>query len=115
MKFNTSTRKRTVVRNREGAPSYALSAQTELYTRVVTSSLCAKFYESAEENVQRIRELVAQNDPLFTAKLAAYARERMHLRSMPLVLAVELAQAARGNAIVGKTVGRVTQRADEIT
>lgn len=115
MKFNINIRKRTQVRNHEGANAYVLTPQLELYTRVVTSTLSDKFYEGAEANIQHLRELVAQNDPVFVAKLAVYARERMHLRSVPLVLAVELAKASRGNSVVGKAVGRVTQRADEIT
>lgn len=115
MKFNINIRKRTQVRNHEGATAYALTPQLELYTRVVTSTLSEKFYEGAQDNLQRIRELIAQNDPVFVAQLAIYARERMHLRGVPLVLVVELAKLARGNTVVSKVTGRVVQRADEIT
>lgn len=44
-----------------------------------------------------------------------YAREKMHLRSVPLVLAVELTKAARSKAPIGKLTERIVQRADEIT
>jgi hypothetical protein len=115
MKFNINIRKRSIARNHEGAKAYVITPQLELYTRVVTSTLENKFYEGAGENLKRIRELIAQNDPVFVAKLAVYAREKMHLRSIPLVLSVELANAARGNSLVSKTVGRTIQRADEIT
>ena len=39
----------------------------------------------------------------------------MYLRSVPLVLAVELAKASSGNSIVSKTVNGIVKRADEIT
>lgn len=56
-----------------------------------------------------------QNDAAFVALLAVYAREKMNLRSIPLVLTVETAKLHNGNSLVGKLVARVIQRADEIT
>ena len=49
------------------------------------------------------------------AKLAVYVREKMHLRSIPLVLTVELAKQHNGDGLVSKLTNRVVQRADEIT
>jgi len=49
------------------------------------------------------------------AQLAVYAREQMHLRTVPLVLAVELAKLHNGDNLVSWLVARVVQRADEIT
>jgi hypothetical protein len=116
MKFNLLKSKtaRKVV-NHEGARAFAISPAMELYTAVVTTSLSDKFYEAADDRIIRIRELIAKNDPVFVAKLAVYAREQMHLRSIPLVLAVELAAQHRGDSIVGDLTGRIVQRADEIT
>lgn len=116
MKFNfalKSKAKETV--NHEGAKAFVLTPQLELYTAVATAGLSDQFYEKAADKVQRIRELIAKNDPAFVAKLAIYAREQMYLRSIPLVLAVELAKQQSGNAVVGQLTKRVVQRADEIT
>jgi hypothetical protein len=116
MKFNfvvKSKAKETV--NYEGAKAYVLTPQLELYTAVATAGLSDQFYEKAADKMQRIHELVAKNDPAFVAKLAVYAREQMYLRSIPLVLAVELAKQQSGNVIVGKLTNRVVHRADEIT
>jgi hypothetical protein len=87
----------------------------ELYTLVAVASLNDQFYENAEDKLNRLRQLIAKNDPVFVAKLAVYAREQMHLRSIPLVLAVELGKAHNGDDLVSRLVARVIQRADEVT
>lgn len=114
MRFNLPIRDRDAVRNYEGAQAYALNPALALYAAVVTASLSDQFYETAPDRLVRIRQLVAQNDPYFVAQLAVYARETMHLRSVPLVLAVELARLHAGDGLVGRLVSRVVQRADEI-
>lgn len=92
-----------------------MSAQMELYTAVVTASLSDNFYEKGNDRLARIKALIAQNDPAFVAKLAVYAREKMYLRSVPVVLTVELAKIHRGDNLVSRLVSGVVQRADEIT
>jgi 60 kDa SS-A/Ro ribonucleoprotein len=115
MRFNFTTKRKTETSNYEGAKAYALTSQAELYTTVVTSSLNDKFYEKSTDRINRLRELIEKNDPEFVAKLAVYAREKMHLRSVPLVIAVELAKTQSGNSAVGKAVTKIVLRADEIT
>ncbi len=115
MKFNIFKKKANTVNNYEGAKAYALTPETELYAAVVTAGLSDTFYEKGETRLERIRELMAKNNPEYIARLAVYARNEMYLRSVPLVLAVELAKTNSGNAIVGKAVTGVVQRADEIT
>jgi 60 kDa SS-A/Ro ribonucleoprotein len=116
MKFNLKTgskAKQSI--NYEGEKAFVLTPQLELYTAVATAALSDQFYEKAGDKLQRLRELIAVNDAEFVAKLAVYAREQMHLRSIPLVLTVELAKQQTGKSIVGKLTERVVQRADEIT
>ena len=113
-KFNPAPKGSKTV-NYEGADAYQLTPQVDLYSAVVTSSLEPKFYESAGDRVERVRNLVKKNSPEFVAKLAVYTREKMYLRSMPLVLAVELARIHKGDSLVSKTVERVVKRADELT
>jgi hypothetical protein len=117
MRFNFGFRKNKPadVVNHEGAAAAALTPAVELYAAVATAALNDQFYEKADTRLLRLRELVAQNEPGFVARLAVYAREKMYLRSVPLVLCVELAQVHRGDNLVSRLVGRVVQRADEIT
>lgn len=115
MKFNLFTKGTQKVTNHAGGPAYKMAPAMELYTSVVTASLNDQFYEGAGDRLARICALMDQNDPAFVARLAVYAREKMYLRSIPMVLAVEMAKRFNGNALVGKTVARVVQRADEIT
>ena len=113
MRFNLNFRK-APVRNHEGAPAYVLTPALELYAAVATAGLSDQFYEAADTRLARLRVLVAQNEPLFVARLAVYAREQLYLRTVPLVLAVELARQHRGDNLVSRLVARVVQRADEI-
>ncbi len=114
MKFNFSLKNKNCTTNYEGAKAYVLTPQLELYTAVVTAAFSDKFYESADTRLERIKELMAKNDAQFVAKLAVYAREQMNLRSVPLVLTVELAKQHKGDGLVAALAERVVQRADEI-
>ncbi|MFN8394901.1 MAG: TROVE domain-containing protein [Bacteroidia bacterium] len=115
MKFNTRPAGAATVKNHEGAKAWTMSKELELYSAVVTTTLSDKFYETGSERMNRIRTLVREVNPQFVAKLAVYARESMYLRSVPLVLAVELARIHQGDDLVSRLVARVIQRADEIT
>lgn len=115
MKFNFLKRQKKVTVNHEGAKAYIMTPELELYTAVVTTGLNDTFYESGNERLERIKKLMAKCSPEFVAKLAVYARTEMHLRSVPLVICVELAKYASGTDTVSRTVSNVIQRADEIT
>lgn len=116
MKFNLKMKsKAKQAVNYEGADAFVLTPQLELYTAVATAGLSDQFYEKATDKLQRLQKLIAKNEADFVAKLAVYAREKMYLRTVPLVLTVELAKQASGNSIVSKLTNRVIQRADEIT
>lgn len=115
MKFNLLKKERNAIVNYENAKAYAMSPEEELYTTVVTTGLNDSFYEKQNSRLERIKKLVAVCDPEFVAKLATYTRNEMNLRSVSMVLAVELAKTASGNTIVSKAVANVVKRADEIT
>lgn len=115
MKFNFLRKNKTATVNYEGAPAFGLTPQLELYMAVATTALSDTFYEKDTERFQRIRDLIQKNDAAFVAKLAVYVREQMHLRSVPVALAVELARKHSGDGLVAATIARVVQRADEIT
>jgi len=114
-KFAKSTKGVNTTTNHEGAIAYKIGDEMELYSLVCTFGLQNKFYESAKDQMDRLRELIKKVSPIFVAKLAVYARTQMYLRSIPLVLAVELAKLHQGDDTVSKMVKRIIQRADEIT
>ena len=115
MRFNFFSRNSAPTVNHEGAPAFTLTPPLELYAAVATAALSDQFYEKADTRLERLRDLVAKNEPRFVAQLAVYARESLHLRSVPLVLCVELARLHRGDSLVSRLVARVVQRPDEIT
>lgn len=115
MKFNFSNKGKNMTVNYQQEQAYRLSPEWQLYTATVTSALSDKFYEKAETRIQTLRSLIPKCDPVFVAQLAIYTRQRMNLRSIPLVLAVELAKVHRGDSTVSKMISQVIQRADEIT
>ncbi|PWV48281.1 TROVE domain-containing protein [Chitinophaga sp. S165] len=114
MRFNFIKTTKPVT-NHENAKAYTLMPELELYSAVVTASLQDQFYEKTTDKLERIRSLIAKTDPAFVARLAVYTREKMYLRSVPMVLAVELARIHKGDNLVSQMTGRVVQRADEIT
>lgn len=114
MRFNIFNKSKKVVTNYEGAKAYRMMPEYELYSAVVTTGLNNSFYEKGNNRLERIQSLIKKCNPEFVAKLAIYARNTMYMRSVPLVLSVELAKETSGHSIVSKTVNGVVQRADEI-
>ena len=116
MSYNEQLRCDYLTTNHEGALAWRMTPEWELYTTVVTTmGVEDTFYEGGEERVRRIADLVRKVEPEFVAQLAVYTREEMHLRSVPLLLLVELDCCHQGDTLVSKAVGRTIQRADEIT
>jgi len=115
MKFNLLNKAKTQVTNYEGAKAFAMSPEMELYTAVVTWSLNDSFYEKNEDRLNRLRALMYQCNPVFVGKLAVYARTKMYMRSVPLVLVTELANLHSGDNLVARVTDGVIGRADEIT
>ena len=114
MNWNSKLKEQMTVTNYEGVKAYAMTPELELYTAVVTASLSDLFYEKQDERVNRIAALVGKVSPEFVARLAVYARTQMHLRSIPLLLLVELAKVHNGDDLVARAVEKTVLRADEI-
>lgn len=113
MSFNALIKEEDAV-NHEGTKTFRMSPEMALYTAAVTFALSEKFYESSQETVERVSQLVAKCDPLFVAQLAIYARTQMNLRSVPLLLVVELCRHHSGDDLVSRAVSKIVLRADEI-
>ncbi|TCC86336.1 TROVE domain-containing protein [Pedobacter hiemivivus] len=115
MKFNLLSRTKNQTVNHEGAKAFVMTPEMELYAAVVTWSLNDSFYEKNEVRLERLRLLIAKCEPLFVGKLAIYARTKMYMRSVPLMLVTELAKRHSGDNLVARVTDGVIGRADEIT
>lgn len=114
MNYNAKLKEMTTKKNYEVAKAYAMTPELELYTAVVTASLSDTFYEKQDERTDRIAQLIGKVSPEFVARLAVYTRTVMHLRSIPLLLLVELAKVHNGDNLVARAVEKTVLRADEI-
>jgi hypothetical protein len=114
-RFNKKAGEKFRTKNFEDETSFKTSPEMSLYLVVCTSALQNTFYSSVDNQISEIQELIRRVDPMFVAQLAVYARTRMNLRSIPLVLTVELAKASNMPGLVKRLVSGVVQRADEIT
>ncbi len=107
-----------ITTNEEDAIAFKASPKLELYIRSMTCLVGEpQFYGKPSETTDRIKELVhiiAKTDPEFILKLAAYARNEMYLRSLPLMLLVE-ALDTDAKKIVRAYVPRIIRRADELS
>ncbi len=115
MKFNLLSKLKNQTVNHAGAKAFKLTPEMELYTAVVTWSLNDSFYEKNDVRLSRLQQLISECDALFVAKLAVYARTKMYMRSVPLVLVTELAKLHSGDDLVARVTEGVVNRADEIT
>lgn len=116
MSYSEQLRCNYLTTNHEDAMAWSMTPEWELYSTVATTmGVEDKFYERGDDRVRRIADLVRRVWPEFVAQLAIYAREAMHLRSVPLLLLVELARCHHGDDLVSRAVSRTVQRADEIT
>jgi len=114
------SRKPGATTNFEGGLAYELDIKTKLMKMTATSLVGEnKFYTSGEKADSEILDLihaVAQKDPEFILKLALYTREVLRLRSAPVMLIAEIANANVGGIPNSRRyVERTIQRVDEIT
>jgi len=87
----------------------------KFYMAIGSNLLEDQYYRSANETVLEIRDYIRTVSPEFTAKLAVYARTEMNLRTIPLVIMIELARMTSGNSVVSKGLTGVITRADQLS
>lgn len=114
MNFNQILTMNQTVPNHEGAKDFRMTPEMELYTAIVTSTLEDTNYEDMPDRIKRIESLVGRVNPEFVAKLAVYARTKMNLRSIPLVLLTLLAKVHNGDDLLSRAVAETVIRPDEI-
>lgn len=101
--------------NRGGGSSFELKDEFKLLTGVLTTFFNEpKYYgDTSKELVDTAREMI-EKDPEFVAKLACYARNEFHMRTISQVLAAEVAHGAKGSQIIRKMTRRVIERPDDM-
>ena len=122
----------TATSNYEGGLAFSLSDKAELFTRVATSLVGEpKFYcsgEEADDSMIKAIQRVLVADPEFVLKLAAYCRNELYLRTVPLVMLTEFANGMVPRSDADSTlvhpselvpnsrryVSKIVRRADEI-
>lgn len=115
-KFNQVVTNRDATVNKAGGASFKVrDPRFALYTMVAANLIEDQFYQSRNKNIEALRQQISEVPHDFVAKLAVYARENMNLRTVPLVLMVELARIHNGDNLVGRGTSRVIQRADELS
>lgn len=118
-KLNTkSSPARSSLVTHEGAPAKRIDAEAQLQRSVMACLLWeGQFYEDGHAIADRITGLVAEVAPEKVAAIAIEAREQQHLRHIPLLLVDALAKSTdpARRKVVGETLARVVQRADELT
>ncbi len=99
-----------------GEKNYKMTPEMELYSMVCTSILTPTYYvKNTDTQLDRLKTLIKQVNPHFVAQIAVYAREKMYLRTIPMVLTAELAKIHNGDDLIRRLTKRIIQRADEIT
>lgn len=117
--MKTNTRRVVIAQvTHEGGPAKRVNAAAQLRRSVCSALLWEnEFYEEGEEIAARIAALVHSSKPAEVAALAIEAREKFHLRHMPLLLCRELALhplICDYPKLASTTLARVIQRADEL-
>jgi hypothetical protein len=108
--------------NHEGGEAFRpADPRLALYKRTINQLLEDSYYEDDTEHLQAVVErfdAAATEDPEFVLKLAAYARQEMHLRDIPQVLLVLAANDDRfkddsDESLVREWTPAIVQRMDE--
>lgn len=130
-KLNTRAKSERATRetgqSKNGNVQFVKNSVTQLFELVV-STLYGKdsYYESANAKVQRARtamDAVLKDHGIkgaeYIGRVIVFARSEMNIRTMPIVMAVELAAALHRNKLkwdgLRGVVASVINRADELT
>jgi len=104
----------TITTNLAGGRAYKHSPEMELIVSVLTTFLEDKYYESSDNRIARIKNLIQKVKPEFVAKLSILARKEFHLRSVVHLLVGELSRIHRGDSLVSKTIVKIAERPDDL-
>lgn len=101
--------------NKTGVEAYKLNDEASLVTGTLTCFFNEpKYYGDTSKDIINTARKLIETNPEFVAKLACFARNEFHMRTISQVLAAEVAHGAKGNPIIRKMVRRVIERPDDI-
>lgn len=114
-KFNgTKTPVQPTVVNQMGEKAYALEDKEVLLATVMTTFLQGAYYESETEETKKIMGLLEKVDPLFSAKLAIYARTEGNMRSVTHLIAAYIAKFVSGTEWAKRFYNKIVIRPDDM-
>lgn len=104
-------------RTHEGAVAMFVGAKAQLSRLLMTCMLWEdSFYVDGKSHAELLAQAIKNVKPEDAAELAIQAREKMHLRHAPLLIARELARGTKeARLLVGDLLERIIQRPDELT
>lgn len=114
-KFNdpTAVVRKTV--NQAGGEAFEQSPELSLVSLLLTSFVKDQFYSSEDDQIERVRALVAVCDERFAAKAALFARKEFGMRSITHVVAGEIAMTVKGETWTKDFFDRIVHRPDDMT
>lgn len=117
-KFNEKKMaKQPTVKNFMNEDAFLLAPKEEFISSIMTTFLSkdGSYYESSDEEVNRILSLLEKIDPLFACKAAIYARENGNMRSISHLLGAALAKYISGQEYAKRFYNRLIVRADDMS
>lgn len=105
------------VKNFMNEDAFLLAPKEEFISSIMTTFLSkdGSYYESSNEEVNRILSLLEKIDPLFACKAAIYARENGNMRSISHLLGAALAKYISGKEYAKRFYNRLIVRADDMS
>ena len=117
-KFNEKKMaKQPTVKNFMNEDAFLLKPKEEFISSIMTTFLSkdGSYYESSNEEVNRILSLLEKIDPLFACKAAIYARENGNMRSISHLLGAALAKYISGQEYARRFYNRLIVRPDDMS
>ena len=117
MRMNTKVTPTPPIYTAEGGKAKKINAKEQLRRLTLATLLWEdNFYIDGKSLADFIAESIGANKPVDVAEIAIEAREKQHLRHLPLLMVRELARMKNvPTGLVRSTLARVIQRVDEIT
>ena len=105
------------VKNFMNEDAFLLKPKEEFISSIMTTFLSkdGSYYETSNEEVNRILSLLEKIDPLFACKAAIYARENGNMRSISHLLGAALAKYISGKEYAKRFYNRLIVRADDMS
>jgi 60 kDa SS-A/Ro ribonucleoprotein len=104
-----------VPQTHEGAPAAYINAEQQLRRLVLPCLMWENtFYVNGKEISKLISDAVKNVSGSIAARVAIDAREKNHMRHVPLWVLREMARHHSGTSIVSETLARIIQRPDEM-